>query len=410
MTKYSTPLLSAFVVSALSMPAMAADASSVAEFFKKGDFGLDFRYRLENVDQAGLPQEATASTLRTKLWYKTATYEGFSAFGEFEVSKSIGKETYNNTINGKVTRRVIADPESTELNQAYLKYSRSGFTVKGGRMGINLDNQRFIGTVGWRQNDQTYDAASFSYSLDKELTATYVYVWNVNRIFSDDHPLGNLDTNSHIFNVSYSGLDFGKLTAYGYFLDMDDAPVFGLSSRTIGARFAGKAKVADGVKISYEAEYANQADYKSNPGDYSASYVHVAAKGHMAGFILGAGYELLGSDNGISFKTPLATLHKFNGFADKFLGTPAAGLQDIYAVAAYKVAKDSGVLSGLLIKVWYHDFSADAGGADYGSEIDWLIAKKFGKNYMVSLKGAHYDADGFATDTDKVWLTLGAKF
>ncbi len=49
---------------------------------------------------------------------------------------------------------------------------------------------------------------------------------------------------------------------------------------------------------------------------------------------LGVGYELLGSDDGVAaFQTPLATLHKFNGFADQFLVTPAGGLQDIYFYA-----------------------------------------------------------------------------
>ena len=121
------------------------------------------------------------------------------------------------------------------------------------------------------------------------------------------------------------------------------------------------------------------------------------------------GYEVLGSDNGRgSFQTPLATLHKFNGWADKFLGTPAGGLEDLYGSLSYKVGVD-GPLKGMKFDAVYHDFSADIGG-DYGSEIDLQVSKKFGKNYYAGLKFAHYSADGFATDTQKIWFTLGASY
>ena len=40
------------------------------------------------------------------------------------------------------------------------------------------------------------------------------------------------------------------------------------------------------------------------------------------------GIEILANDKETSFATPLATLHKFNGFADQFLATPSQGLED----------------------------------------------------------------------------------
>ena len=47
------------------------------------------------------------------------------------------------------------------------------------------------------------------------------------------------------------------------------------------------------------------------------------------------GYEVLGSDDGKKgFATPLATGHKFQGFADKFLTTPNDGVQDLYVGVA----------------------------------------------------------------------------
>jgi len=392
-----------------SAGAYAEDATNFAELFEKGDAGLDFRYRLELVDQDGFAKKATASTLLSKLWYKTANLNGFSGLVEATHTTVVGKETYNSTVNGNVTRPVVADPETTELNQAYLQYAGDWGTVRAGRQGVNLDNQRFVGTVGWRQNDQTYDAAVSILTPAKDVTAIYGYVWNVNRIFGEDHPFGDLDTNTHVFNVSYGGSAMGKLSAYAYLIDLNDAPVFGLSSSTFGVRFAGKRAVSEGVKLGYEIEYAKQSDYKDNPADFSADYWHVGATASNGGFTVGLDYELLGSDNGVSFKTPLATLHKFNGWADKFLGTPANGLQDIFATVSYKFGGE-GALGGTLVKAVYHDFKSDVGDLDYGSELDFLISKKLTKYLTGSVKAAFYNADGFATDTDKIWITLAAKF
>jgi len=409
MTKSPTKYAASILALLASTAAYGEDAQSFADFFKNGDAGLDFRYRLELVDQDGFAKKATASTLLTKLWYRTATLNGFSGYLEATNTTVVGQDTFNSTVNGNGTRPVVADPETTEFNQFYLQYSNSKATVRVGRQGLNLDNQRFIGTVGFRQNDQTYDAGAMILTPTKDFTAIYSYVWNVNRIFGEDHPFGNLDTNTHAFNVSYSGLEFGKLTAYGYFIDLDDQPVFGLSSSTIGVRFAGKNPVGENMKLGYEFEYAKQTDYKDNPADYSADYWHAGISASGSGFTVGVDYELLGSDNGVSFKTPLATLHKFNGWADKFLGTPAAGLADFFVTASYKVGGD-GPLKGTLLKAVYHDFQSDVGDVGYGSEIDFLVSKKIGKHVTASVKAAFYRADAFATDTDKIWFTLAAKF
>jgi len=393
-------------VSVQSGAAAADDAANLSEFFTEGDVTLSFRYRLELVDQDGFARDATASTLLTKLSYGTASLGGFSGYVEFTNTTSVGAETYNSTTNGNTTRPVVADPELTELNQAYFAYRKGMVAVKAGRQGINTANQRFIGTVGFRQNDQTFDAAALTLAPDDQLSLGYSYVWNVNRIFGRDHPAGDLKGDIHLVDASYGGFTLGKLSTYAYMLDFDTAGA--LSSATYGARLSGKQKVG-AATLGYELEYAHQSDHGDNPVDYSADYRLAAADVTLGGFTLGGGYELLGSDGTAAFQTPLATLHKFNGWADKFLGTPVNGLRDLYASVGYKVQHE-GALKGLLVKVIYHDFNADEGGAAYGGEWDFLVSKGFGKIFTASVKAAFYDADGFGADTTKLWLTLGAKF
>lgn len=387
----------------------AEDVSGLTDWFKNGSTGIDFRYRLETVDQDGVPFNATASTLLTKLYYTTASMNGFSAYAEFANVTIIGKETFNDTINGRVRRPVIADPEGTEISQAYLTYKHEGLMFKFGRQGFNLDNQRFVGTVAFRQNDQTYDSVSLTYAPDKDLKAFYGYVWNVNRIFGNNSPKGDLDTNLHLFNLSYSASSLGTLSTYAYLLDFDDPGALGLSSATYGARFSGTQAANDAFNVSYTAEYAKQTDYKDNPRDFSTDYLHGELNVSVAGLTGGVAYEQLGSDNGAAFQTPLATLHKFNGWADVFLSTPAAGLQDLNVSVAYRV-QGSGPLSGTLFKVIYHDFSSDVGDQNYGDEWGLLISKKLNKAVTASAKAAFYNADAFATDRTRFWFTIGARF
>jgi len=116
-----------------------------------------------------------------------------------------------------------------------------------------------------------------------------------------------------------------------------------------------------------------------------------------------AGYELLGSDNGVGFSTPLATLHKFQGFSDKFLSTPAEGIQDVYLTV-------KGAVSGVNLSATYHDLSSDINDKDYGSEIDLVAVYSINKNYKTLIKLATYSATDHATDTSKLWLQAEAKF
>ncbi|MDX1508344.1 MAG: hypothetical protein R3358_08695, partial [Woeseiaceae bacterium] len=101
----------------------------------------------------------------------------------------------------------------------------------------------------------------------------------------------------------------------------------------------------------------------------------------------------------------LATLHAFQGWADQFLSTPAAGIDDIYFTAKYKAGDWN--LTGV-----YHDFSAEAGGGDYGREFDVAVARNFGKRYGLLLKGAFFSADSASSfsDTTKIWVQLTAAY
>lgn len=116
--------------------AFSEDVSDLSALFQKGDASLDFRHRLELVGDDAFTRHTTASTLLPRLSYDTVGYQGFSAFIEAENIRPVGGQSYNSTTNGKTHFPVVADPETTELNQAYLAYRSAVVALKFGRQGI----------------------------------------------------------------------------------------------------------------------------------------------------------------------------------------------------------------------------------------------------------------------------------
>lgn len=380
------------------------NVGSIAEAFTDGDASVIFRYRFENVDQDNALKNANASTLKTRLNFKTKSWNDFSAMFEVDSVSNVFIEDYNSTFNGQTDYSVVADPTGTDVNQAWLQYTGFDDTlVRYGNQRINLDNQRFVGGVGWRQNEQTYDSLLIVNNSIADFTAIYSYVWDVNRIFGPDSPASEIKADTHVFNFSYTGLSFGKLSAYSYLLDAQEAPT--INTQTIGVRLAG-SKLGEGKNWSYELEYADQSDYDDRPTSLSADYFHGGLGYTFDGMTFGAGYEVLSGDAntpGQAFTTPLATLHKFNGWADQFLGTPSDGLEDFYV-------KFSTKLSDYKFTVVYHDFSAQDSGNDYGSELDFALSRKFSKHYSVLLKYAAYRAGDIKVDANKLWLMFTASY
>ncbi|REL29417.1 alginate export family protein [Thalassotalea euphylliae] len=392
--KLTLSILAATTFTAVSPLAYSADA---------GTASIDFRLRYEAVDQDNALRDADALTLRTRLSYKTATFNKFSGFVEFEDSRQVlGVDDYNDTAGNGAGYSVIADPETTEVDQAYVQYADQGFTAKVGRQVLTLDNHRFVGHVGWRQDRQTFDAASFNYKSDN-YEATYAYLTQRNRIFAENR---DLDSKDHLLNVSYK-TPFGKLTGYGYLLDEDEGVQREID--TYGIRFAGSQKHGDSNKVLYAFEFATQ-DSESAAGQFDAEYSLIEVGYGFSGITVKGGYEVLGSDNGFyGFSTPLATLHKFNGWADQFLGTPSLGLADLYVSV-------SGKALGGKWSIVYHDYEADEDEAaveDFGDEINLSYGKSFNKTFSGGIKFAAYsagDSGSGKVDTDKLWVWVGAKF
>ncbi|MEJ2582793.1 MAG: hypothetical protein P8127_14345, partial [Acidobacteriota bacterium] len=188
---------------------------------------------------------------------------------------------------------------------------------------IIIDNARFIGNVGWRQNHQSFDGGSVHFTGVKNLALGLTYISRQRAINGSSWTMST----THL-DGSLNFQDIGTLRAYLLSIDYDQEAFWRSSTRTVGASFSGSAELTDTLELTYRLELANQNDAGNNPLSVDAKYLR-GDLGLLFGQVnLAVGYEVLGSGNNGSFTTPLATLHKFNGWTDKFLNTPGDGLTD----------------------------------------------------------------------------------
>lgn len=369
----------------------APAVTSFSDALSQGDVSLSFRARTEVVDSDGSDVDLTS--LKTRLTFSSAAYQGFSTVIEMD------DVTHITEFEGG-----IGDPEGTEVNQAFLAYQIGKTNVKYGRQRILLDNQRFVGGVGFRQNEQTYDGFSVTDNSFADTSLFLAHIHNVNRIFGEDSPAGDHTNDTYLLNAKYAGLPIGALSGYAYLIDNQDAAAF--STDTYGLRFAGSQG-----SLGYAVEYATQSAAADNPTDYDADYLLAEGSYKLGPVTLAAGYELLGADGSDGqFITPLATLHKFQGWNDKFLGggsgNIAGGIEDVYLTAGTSLGEVKLALN-------YHQLSSDDSGVSgmdkLGSEQGFVAAYTLA-GVNLSLKYSRYSADEFSVDTDKLWLTAAATF
>jgi len=398
---------------ALATPVMAQTATeqeeeapkTVAEAFKQGTVHLGFRYRYEYVDQDGIDKNANASTLRTVLNYRSGSLRGFDFFIEAENVVELGDDWYRDAGqpprgNGVTGRPVVADPAGTDINQVMLRYRGYDTDARFGRQEINIADQRFVGAVGWRQHHQTFSAINVVNDSINRVKLQYAFNNNVYRIFGD-----KVGTKNNFIHATIDAGKAGTVRAYGILLNYDEERFAGLSRNSFGFEFAGAMPLSEMVTVHYEGEYAYQTDAADNPAEVKANYAHLMGGfGFQQWVTAKVGWELLGgSEADGRFLTPLATLHKFNGWADKFLNTPTNGLKDFYVSL-------NGTAAMIGWTVVFHNFSADSVSQTYGSEFDWQFSYQSGWGQTFALKGAHYSADTFATDTTKIWLWTNYTF
>lgn len=381
-----TALLPAVSLAVLTWSAAAAPAVKPT---------LNARLRYEAAEQGGL-HDSAALTLRTRVGLIATFAPGLALAVEAENITAGDGDAYNQAgLNpGGAGRTVIADPETTEINQAWLRWPLGDTTLTAGRQRLVFDNARLVGDVGWRQNMQTFDALVLQNQSFEHATLTYAYLDRINRVFGRDHAQGRWRSDSHLLNVRFHGF-----AGYAYLLDFA-GPAAGNACATYGGSYEGVRALSEESKFLYRVEYATQRDHGSSPLRYTADYYafELGVSGRPG--LLALGQETLDASRGGRFRTPLATLHAFNGWADAFLNTPAEGLRDTYLKASVQLPAKISLL-GL-----YHHFTSSRGGTGLGDEFDLQLSRKLSAHFSTLIKAARLDGGSTTPDVRKLWLQL----
>lgn len=307
--------------------------------------------------------------------------------------------------NGKP---LVPDVPGTELNQLAVRYRFRPGELTLGRQRIEWDDQRFVGSDSFWQQDQTFDALRLDYRLWMSSRLEYVYIGRSHRIYDGGHDDGleyglpdygparysyadHHRQDSHLARLEVNEWDYARLVFYGLSIDNHDfTPV---SSDTLGARYELNYRVQP---LRYRLVLESAAQENRSAYDNPQPHYYLAELGIGYGDWQGlVRFEVLGADQGTALVTPLGSGYLFQGFVGAFAVTPDSGLKDTSMRLNWR-------RSPWELSLRYHTFQAQKGGQDFGRELDLELQYKPARNHTVSIRFGDFRADAHAyTQTDR---------
>lgn len=382
------------------------------------ELGGKVRTRYVSLESDGISGRAASILFRGNV--ESTWNRSFSSFVELDYVAAAFEDDYSSglVLNEKP---LFQDVRGDDVNQLWLAYEHDLATVKFGRQAINLDDQRFVSSVSFWQNEQTFDALSLDAPILSSSTIRYSYIANANRIFGDDADegrdvntsverpksfLGDHEHDTHLVHFEMNEWDFTRWVVYAYFIENKDLkPV---SNNTFGSRYEVKFQPGN-FRYHIEAEAARQerTQVLSEPSNnYARFFLGVS----YSSFEVSGKYEYLGSqrvdDAFVGLVTPIGSTNEFQGWSD--------GINSLHGVRG---VEDTSVKVKWRNHPWkfdlrYHWFSDTESSIDYGSEIDLDISFDITRHHEIHLRVADFIVDDQAKTflVDKRFASLSYTF
>ena len=374
----------------------ALDSWSPDSSEHQSDLTLRIRYGLaKSGDVAGKTASAALQWQLTSDWTEqlSSVLELGHVTTAFDDDYNDGREMND--------QPVIPDVASTELKQLALHWSDGVHGLTAGRQRIKLDDQRFIGSNNFWQNDQTLDAIHYQRAVMYSSTLSYAYVNRAHRIFATDgdrmgpsnqgvttsqnNPyrlqLGQHDHNSHLLHLRLKDWDYQDISLFYYHMEIDQLPQ--LDNRTLGGRYQYERRWGK-LKPGFTLSVADQSRSWSGESVHIPYYLvqlQLAAPSRA----ISLRHEVLGSRKGLSVATPLADLHAFHGWADAFNSQPGGGIRDTSVKLLWRHTP-------IKLDVRQHWFKRDRDGAFFGRETDLDVIVKISRQQNILLRLASFSA------------------
>ncbi|MES2885217.1 MAG: alginate export family protein [Pseudomonadota bacterium] len=377
-----------------------------------GSYTLDFRARAEQVDDERLPLTARALTYRLHGSALTPLAPHLTLGTGFDVVRHSGAVQYHDGINGHTQYPDINDPDAEEIDELYLGYE-TAFAARpialwAGRKAFTQGNNRFIsGGLAWRQNGQSFDGLGIS-GQQGNLKGELVYLSQVLRPAGNRAFKGRQDLNAPVLGLVWTPP--GPLTlefSANRLRYVPGGPIAtAMSTQAVVASLKAKGSYR-ALQLSARADLARQRPLYAGASEVGGDYYALEAGVRYRNTELKLAEEVLEGDGVASFQTPLASLHAFNGYADRFLRTPKDGLRDYTVTLSQQLGRYK-----LLARA--HRFESTVGDYRYGDEIDLVASVDLPGNHKLLLKWADFQAarnhlvSARATtqslDVSKLWL------
>ncbi|MEM9338391.1 MAG: alginate export family protein [Bacteroidota bacterium] len=336
----------------------------------EGQFVFDGRLRYWYGNNESL-SESHATTFGTNFGYLTKSYKGFQIYIEGESVVALTPDLYFDGVNDQVGRTVVTDVETLEFNKARVAYNdtikSTYLQLKVGRQAAIVEDERFIGNISARMDDQTFDAIYGKLQNDKKgVRFEYAYMYKINRLLAE---IGDWRSDSHAFTFSYNKSKMARVSFFSLLLDFqDDAPE--RSNQTFGITIDRSYVPEDRMALKYKTAFAWQSEYGDNPTSYESFLVNaeIGISVPKTG-VFSIGYELATSDDGLaSFQFPLSTGQRLHRISDVFIDPPTDGLHNPYFTAeAPKLFWGIGGWLG------YHAYLSEERNNSLGQEIDVVL-------------------------------------
>lgn len=378
-------------------------------FFCETGFGIEHsaqfssRFRVSDLQNNDTSGKGASGLFRFSL--DSSWTQSFNTFAQLDHVETVYDNQHSDGVrfNGQPE---LTDVASTEVNQLFAGLIIDGWDLRLGRQTIAFDNQRFVGSVSFWQNEQTFDSFFVERHILSASKVHYAYIGNANRIFGDDanerllvndvnfmplngvRPLASLgdhEHNSHLLRAEFNEWDYSKLITYAYFIDNKDAPL--TSSDSIGIRYRFKIKPNTfQYRVDLESAVQKRTELVAKP---TLSYLMADAGIALGSVELSARWEQMGSNGNVAFSTPLGTLHEFHGWADLFNNPPREGLNDFSMKLKWRITP-------FQFDIRVHRFDAEEGSETFGHELDFDIIYKPLAKHALLLRFADFTASDHA--------------
>ncbi|MEO0461507.1 MAG: alginate export family protein [Pseudomonadota bacterium] len=338
-------------------------------------------------------QASQAFTLGIRAGYLTQEYGGFQAFAEVNHVEALTPNNYFDGVNNNVDRTFVGDVEQTELNQAWIQFNTSTpyleLNARIGRQASAAVDERFIGSTGSRQGEQTFDAAvlAASFGPQKRVSLEYSYIDKVQRIFDADAL--DYESDSHAVRAAYISDEIGVFSAFAVLLDLEQSSPE-LSNQTYGVSLDKRGANPNALDLVYSIGFAYQKDFGSNPQDYEATSLYAEAGVSVPDLaIVSLGFEQSSSDAGEeAFQYSLTTGQRLHRLSDTFLTTPDDGLRDYFLNVELPNLpwRTFGELN-------YHYYRTEENGRELGQEAGLSLTKPLTPNLAVSFLASYFESE-----------------